>query len=39
VHLAGGDESALWTDGVDSDTRYPVACGLMEGWMEGCKDE
>jgi len=35
MHVAGGDESALWTDGVDSYTRYPVARGLMEEWVDG----
>jgi len=33
--VAGGDESDLWTDGVDSDTRYPLAHGLMEGGVDG----
>ena len=33
--MAGCEESALWTYGVVSDTRYPVARGLMEAWVDG----
>jgi len=33
--VVGGDDSALWRNGMESDRAYKVAYGLTDGWVDG----